>query len=118
METVRRALGKETLDIFDWTCETLQPGYGESSGGVYRVAGNGRDREALLPWSRVLKIICRPGLGSTSTVAQFFDVVVATHPAAPGTLHRRPCRLTQAQDIPRLLPDIFFVSAASNSNYS
>jgi hypothetical protein len=69
MELVRRALGKETLDILDWTCETLQPGYGESSGGVYRVAGNGRDGEALLPWSLVLKIICRPGPGSTSIVA-------------------------------------------------
>src|SRR5262245_41832407 len=81
-EPVRRALGSETVDILDWQCETLQPGSGASSGGVYRVAGNGRDGEALRPWSLVLKILCRPGPGSTSTVAHFFDDDVATEPGS------------------------------------
>ena len=58
-EPVWRALGSETVDILDWKCKTLQPGYGASSGGVYRVAGNGRAGEALLPWSLVLKIRLR-----------------------------------------------------------
>ena len=51
---VRRALGRDTLELSDWQVYALHGGT-EASSRVYRIAGSARDRGARAPWSLILK---------------------------------------------------------------
>lgn len=58
---VRRALGSETVEVTDWTCQQVHGGAGDVRGtdwsAVYRVAGSGRDLGETVQWSLILKVI-------------------------------------------------------------
>jgi hypothetical protein len=59
---VRRSRQSETLEVIDWQSTALDGGGGHATGGVYRVAGNGRDRGEVVPWSLVLKVTRSSGV--------------------------------------------------------
>ncbi|MFQ5614419.1 MAG: phosphotransferase, partial [Anaerolineae bacterium] len=58
---VRRALGSRTVEVVDWNYNQIHGGF-EVNAGIYRFAGQGRDRGKTVPWSLILKII-RPPAG-------------------------------------------------------
>ena len=45
---VRRAKGCATVELTNWHVQTMKPGLGPATGGVYRLAGTAWDRVALL----------------------------------------------------------------------
>jgi len=57
---VRRALGSESAIPTDWQVHPLGGGRGEITGGVYRIAGGGRDQDHRVSWSLVLKVVPEP----------------------------------------------------------
>ena len=56
---VARALGHGAVDVVDWTGDAVHGGY--STASVYRLAGNARTGEQLLPWSLILKVLRSEG---------------------------------------------------------
>jgi hypothetical protein len=59
-EPVRRARGSQSVIPTDWELHPLGGGRGEVTGGVYRIAGGGRDRGHRVSWSLVLKVVPEP----------------------------------------------------------
>src|SRR5215470_13599240 len=57
---VRRALGSESAIPTDWQVHPLGGGRGEITGGVYRIAGGGRDQDHRVSWSLLLKVVPEP----------------------------------------------------------
>jgi hypothetical protein len=64
MGPVRRALGRESLEVLDWEYERIgQNPLATTTDGLYRLRGTARDREQTAEWRLVLKSI-RRGMGS------------------------------------------------------
>ncbi len=58
---VREALGLHSFQIDDWVCASLTGHISNpATGGLYRVAGNGRQRDQRVPFSLILKIAHLP----------------------------------------------------------
>ena len=55
MPLVRRALNRDAAEIMDWRSNSLY-GAGLNS-KIVRFSGNARERDAILPWSLILKIV-------------------------------------------------------------
>jgi hypothetical protein len=56
-EMVRRATGREGVQIGEWMARAMNPGWGYESDGLYRVAGKGLDAGQAVDWSVVLKVV-------------------------------------------------------------
>src|SRR5688572_18585247 len=65
-EPVTRALGVGHVDVVDWSVESIKPGTGGATGGLYRVRGNASATEVPHEWGLVLKVL-RPQAGRLST---------------------------------------------------
>jgi hypothetical protein len=52
--TVRRALKRGRVEIGEWRCAPLHPGF--SGAGVYRCSGTGQEAGQPVPWSLILKV--------------------------------------------------------------
>ena len=63
---VTRALGVGHVDVVDWTVESMKPGTGGATGGLYRIRGNASATEVPHTWELVLKVL-RPHSGRLST---------------------------------------------------
>jgi hypothetical protein len=65
VQTVRRALGRDRVEIGNWSCVPLHPGF--SGAGVYRCSGTGQEAGQPVPWSLILKVPHhRPGEESSA----------------------------------------------------
>ncbi len=53
---VRRALGRETIEVTDWDCQPIHGGASMTS-QIFRFTGHGRDQGETVPWSLILKVI-------------------------------------------------------------
>jgi hypothetical protein len=58
---VAKAVGSETVDVTDWRAEPIHKAFNQTTKGLYRIYGNGRDRGRTVPWSVVLKVIRASG---------------------------------------------------------
>ena len=56
---VSQSIQRDKAEIIDWTMETLHGGLSFNS-DIHRFTGTARDREEVLPWSLILKIIRSP----------------------------------------------------------
>src|SRR5579883_476713 len=54
---VRQSLNSETLEIDEWHVQPLHNATGIATGGVYRVAGVGREQDGGREWSLILKVV-------------------------------------------------------------
>ncbi len=77
---VRRATGRPTLDVVDFHCETLKPGMGEASSGVYHVTGTSHDDATEVPWSLVLKVVAGPQHIGAASLTHFYGDAVFAEP--------------------------------------
>src|SRR5262245_48036021 len=58
---VRQARGNPTFELLDWTVEPMShEKIIETTGGLFRFSGEGRDEHGSQPWSIVLKILHNP----------------------------------------------------------
>ncbi len=54
---VRQSLNSETLEIDEWHVQPLHNATGIATGGVYSVAGVGREQDGGREWSLILKVV-------------------------------------------------------------
>jgi hypothetical protein len=54
---VSKAVGSETIEVVDWCRDSIHAAFNQSTGGVYRITGTGRDGSRMVPWSVILKIV-------------------------------------------------------------
>lgn len=54
---VSRAVGRETVEVLNWHLHSIHAPFNQATGGLYRIAGTGRDRGELVSWSLILKVI-------------------------------------------------------------
>ncbi len=54
---VQRALGRPTVQVTDWNVQQIHGGIGGGvfASAVYRLTGQGRDKDQTVPWSLILK---------------------------------------------------------------
>ncbi len=81
---VRRLLGSAHAVVTDWTVRPLWGGRGEVTGGVYRVAGHGRDQGQPMSWSLVLKVVSDPGGRDDPTAHNYWKREFLTYQAVLG----------------------------------
>jgi hypothetical protein len=63
-DLVRQDQRSPDFEILDWTAQPIDhEKVMATTGGLYRVSGNGRDGVATRPWALVLKIVDRPAEG-------------------------------------------------------
>ena len=65
-EPVTRALGVGHVDVVDWRVESMKPGTGGATGGLYRIEGSASATEVPHTWAVVLKVL-RPRAGRLAT---------------------------------------------------
>src|SRR6476620_7454597 len=68
---VRRTEGSDAVELADWHVQTMKPGLGPATGGVYRLAGTGWDGGSQVDWSLVLKVV---RLGASALSQSFSEV--------------------------------------------
>jgi hypothetical protein len=54
---VAASLRSRTIDVIDWRQDSIHTAFNQSTGGLYRIAGTGRDRGRTVPWSVILKVV-------------------------------------------------------------
>ena len=64
---VQSALGRKTVEVVNWEFEQLHGGIAVGT-AVYRISGQGRVKDQIIPWSLILKIL-RPESGSADASA-------------------------------------------------
>lgn len=57
---VRKATKRPSLEIGEYSLETLSGGTGEGSQGIYRLSGTGSDQGQPVDWTLILKILIPP----------------------------------------------------------
>jgi hypothetical protein len=76
--TVCRALKRDRIEIGEWICEPVKPGFGTTTGGLYRCSGASEETGRTVPWSLILKITrppldaATPGAGEEITAFNYW----------------------------------------------
>ena len=69
---VRQALADPSLEVLKWEVQTLSTRGTGDAGGLLRVSGQARTREAIKPWAVALKIVTQPEQGENPTLLSYW----------------------------------------------